>query len=265
MTEIAGARPGLGSIAVQGLTKVFVSESSGAAVTALEDVDATIQPGEFVALVGPSGCGKSTLLMLLAGLAQPTSGRAMIDGEVVTEPRRSVGVMFQTPELFAWRNVIDNVLLPIDVFRLPRSEFEPKARELLGMAGLVGFERFQPYELSGGMQQRAALCRLLVTDPSVVLMDEPFGSLDEFTRERLNFELLRLIEATRKTVVFVTHNVGEAVLLSDRVLVMASEPGRILESVAIDLPRPRRQAVMRDPEYSRAVFRIRGLLGLEEQ
>jgi NitT/TauT family transport system ATP-binding protein len=257
--------PALGSIRIEGLSKTYVSEPSGAALVALDSVDASIEPGEFVALVGPSGCGKSTLLMLLAGLLTPSAGRASIDGAPVSQPRRSVGVMFQTPELFAWRNVLDNVLLPVDVFGLSRKEYVGRARELLEMAGLAGFERFRPSELSGGMQQRTALCRLLITDPSVILMDEPFGSLDEFTRERLNFELLRLIHASRKTVVFVTHNIAEAVLLSDRVLVMGTEPGRVLEAVPIKLERPRRSATMREPAFTEAVFRIRGLLGLEDR
>jgi NitT/TauT family transport system ATP-binding protein len=253
-----------GSIAIESLAKTFVSESSGATVDALHDVDASIQPGEFVALVGPSGCGKSTLLMILAGLTLPSGGRVLIGDRPVTKPRRSVGVMFQTPELFPWRNVIDNVLLPIDIYGWSRKEYARRAQQLLDLVGLSDFGRFQTHELSGGMQQRAALCRLLITDPSVVLMDEPFGSLDELTRERLNRELMRLLEGSPKTVVFVTHNVLEAVFLADRVLVMASRPGRVIADVPVPIERPRRSSVMRSNAFAETVFRIRSLLGLEE-
>jgi NitT/TauT family transport system ATP-binding protein len=253
-----------GAIAIEGVAKIFVSESSGAQVNALHDVDVAIEPGEFVALVGPSGCGKSTLLMILAALTPPTAGRVLIDDRPVTRPRRNVGVMFQTPELFPWRNVIDNVLLPIDIYGWPRRTYADRAQRLLELVGLAGFEKFQTHELSGGMQQRAALCRLLITDPSVILMDEPFGSLDELTRERLNRELMRLLQDTAKTVLFVTHNVLEAVFLADRVLVMASRPGRIIADVHVPIERPRRTSVMRTPAFAETVFQIRNLLGLEE-
>jgi NitT/TauT family transport system ATP-binding protein len=170
--------------------------------------------------------------------------------------------MFQTPELFRWRNVIDNVLLPVDVFGLDRATYLPRARQLLHLVGLEAFEKAYPQELSGGMEQRTALCRVLVSDPAIVLMDEPFGALDEFTRERLNVELLRIWDATHKTVVFVTHNIAEAAFLSDRVVVMGTRPGRVLEEVTVPLPRPRTVETMREPKFHETLYRIRDLLGL---
>ena len=251
-----------GSIRVEGVSKVYQSRKGAEPVVAVEGVDFSIAAGEFVSLVGPSGCGKSTMLMTIAGLIPVSRGRVIVDDKPVVGPRRSVGVMFQTPELFRWRNVLENVLLPVDVFKLDRKEYVPRARELLKLVGLESFEKAYPQELSGGMEQRTALCRVLVADPSIVLMDEPFGALDEFTRERLNVELLRIWEATRKTVVFVTHNIGEAVFLSDRVIVMGTGPGRVLEEVAIALPRPRTVESLREPAYHEGLYRIRDLLGL---
>ncbi len=251
-----------GSIRVEGVSKVYESRKGAAPIVAVEGVNFSIRAGEFVSLVGPSGCGKSTMLMSIAGLIGVSRGRVIIDDKPVVGPRRSVGVMFQTPELFRWRNVLENVLLPVDVFKLDRKEYVPRAQELLKLVGLESFEKSYPQELSGGMEQRAALCRVLVADPSIVLMDEPFGALDEFTRERLNVELLRIWEATRKTVVFVTHNIGEAVFLSDRVIVMGAGPGRVLEEVTVELPRPRSVESLRQPAYHESLYRIRDLLGL---
>lgn len=235
----------------------------GTLVRALADVRFSVAPGEFVSIVGPSGCGKSTLLMAVAGLIEPTGGAIDVEGSRVTGPRRSVGVMFQTPELFPWRTVLDNVLLPVDVMRLDRKTHIDRARRLLATVGLGEHERAYPRELSGGMQQRAALCRLLVADPSLVLMDEPFGALDEFTREKLNLELLRMWDEGGKTFLFVTHNIGEAVFLADRVVVMASDPGRVIEEVEVDLPRPRALSALQDHRYGSAVLRIRQLLGID--
>ena len=257
-----GSVDAAGSIHVHGVTKVYQSRKSVDPVVAVQSVDFAIGAGEFVSLVGPSGCGKSTLLMTIAGLTEPTKGRVVIDGQPVTGPRRSVGVMFQTPELFRWRNVIENVLLPVDVFGLDRKTYLPRARELLQLVGLEAFEKAYPQELSGGMEQRTALCRVLVADPAIVLMDEPFGALDEFTRERLNIELLRIWDASRKTVVFVTHNIAEAVFLSDRVVVMGTRPGRVLEDIEVPLARPRSVESMREPAFHETLYRIRDLLGL---
>jgi NitT/TauT family transport system ATP-binding protein len=233
-------------------------------VAALHDVSLRVEPQEFVSLVGPSGCGKSTLLKILAGLLEPTSGTVTIDSDPVQGPRRSVGIMFQTPELFEWRTVLQNVLLPIEIFKHSKDFHTRRARDLLALVGLSEFADAYPRELSGGMQQRTALCRVLVADPSIILMDEPFGALDEFTRERLNLELLRVWDDERKTVVFVTHNIGEAVFLSDRVAVMTSGPGRLVSVIDSPLPRPRTTRMVRSPEFSEAVFEVRKLLGLEQ-
>jgi NitT/TauT family transport system ATP-binding protein len=251
-----------GSIVVRGVGRTFPRRTGAGELIALNAVDLDVAPGDFVSLVGPSGCGKSTLLMIMAGLLEATSGQVTIDGATVAGPRRSVGLMFQTPELFPWRNVLENVLLPVDVFKWGRGRHLERAQDLLRLVGLEGFERAHTYELSGGMQQRAALCRVLMGDPGVILMDEPFGALDEFTRERLNLELLHIWESTGKTIVFVTHNIGEAVFLSSRVVVMGTSPGRVLRVVPIDLPRPRTFSVLRDPEYNARVFEIRELLGV---
>ena len=209
-------------IAVKGLTRRY------GAVTALDHVDLTIRGGELIAIVGPSGCGKSTLLRILAGLMPPTEGEAWLQGSRIEGPRRDIGVVFQTPVLFPWRSVLDNVLLPVDVQRLGRDKMRATAMTLLRMVGLEGFESHLPNQLSGGMQQRAALVRALIHDPSVLLMDEPFGALDAMTREQMNVELQRIWMERRKTVVFVTHSVGEAVFLADRVVVMSPRPGRVL-------------------------------------
>jgi len=265
LTERApGVDAGTGRIDVEDVHKVFTARRGGAAIEALRGVSVGIRPGEFVSLVGPSGCGKSTLLKMIAGLLEPSSGRIAIDGVPVKDPRRSVGMMFQTPELFPWRTVLKNVLLPIEIFRHEREYHRKRALELLEMVGLDGFHSALPRELSGGMQQRVALCRVLVSDPSVVLMDEPFGALDEFSRERLNVELLRIWEDARKTIVFVTHNINEAVFLSDRVVVMGTSPGQVLSVVDVPLGRTRRrtQQMMREPEFTDCVFEVRGLLGL---
>ena len=251
-----------GRIAVSGVSKSFMDRTGSGELVALARVGFEVEPGDFVSLVGPSGCGKSTLLMIMAGLLPATTGEVSIDDERIRGPRRSVGLMFQTPELFPWRNVIENVLLPVDVFRWGRDAHLERARELLRLVGLESFERAHTYELSGGMQQRAALCRVLMGDPGVILMDEPFGALDEFTRERLNLELLRIWETTGKTIVFVTHNIGEAVFLSSRVVVMGTSPGRILRIVPIELERPRTYAALREKAYSERVFEIRELLGV---
>ena len=224
-------------IAVKGLTRRY------GAVTALD--------------VGPSGCGKSTLLRILAGLMPPTEGEAWLQGSRIEGPRRDIGVVFQTPVLFPWRSVLDNVLLPVDVQRLGRDKMRATAMNLLRMVGLEGFETHLPNQLSGGMQQRAALVRALIHDPSVLLMDEPFGALDAMTREQMNVELQRIWLERRKTIVFVTHSVGEAVFLADRVVVMSPRPGRIVDTLDIDFPRPRPLSVMNTEAFGVHVSRIR--------
>jgi NitT/TauT family transport system ATP-binding protein len=260
----AGPGGETGRITVEQVTKTFMPRRGTEAIEALRDVSVDVHPGEFVSLVGPSGCGKSTLLKMVAGLLEPSSGRIAVDGVAVKSPRRSVGMMFQTPELFPWRTVLKNVLLPIEIFGHDKDFHRKRALELLELVGLQEFQSALPRELSGGMQQSDALCRVLVSDPSVVLMDEPFGALDEFSRERLNVELLRIWDATRKTIVFVTHNINEAVFLADRVVVMAARPGRVLSVIDVPLGRaqPRTQQAMRDPAFTDTVFEVRGLLGL---
>lgn len=254
--------PAPGDIALIGVAKFFKRRQDDHLLEALHDVTLDIRAGSFVSLVGPSGCGKSTLLKIVAGLIPQTRGEVRIGGTSVASPRRSVGIMFQTPELLPWRNVIENALLPIDVFRMDRRAYLNRARSILAMVGLSDFERAYPRELSGGMQQRVALSRTLIADPDILLMDEPFGALDEFTREHLDMQLLRLWEESHKTVLFVTHNIGEAIFLSERVVVMGNRPGRLLDDIMVPLPRPRHISHMRSPEYVDTVFRVRELLGI---
>ncbi len=246
------------SIAVQGLGKTY--DTGSGPVVALHDIDFSVPEGAFVAVVGPSGCGKSTLLRILAGLQPPSAGQAMLDGSAITGPRRDIGVVFQQPVLFPWRDVLGNVLLPADVQHLGRAAAREKAMALLAMVGLQGFERRLPRELSGGMQQRVALVRALIHEPSLLLMDEPFGALDAMTRESMNLELQRIWLERRKTVLFITHSVAEAVFLADEVLVMSPRPGRIVDRLVIDFPRPRRLELVNTPAFGIPVQRIRRAL-----
>jgi NitT/TauT family transport system ATP-binding protein len=243
-------------IAVRHLTKRF--GSAAAPVVALDDIGFSVNEGELVVVVGPSGCGKSTLLRILAGLLPPSQGEAFLHGTPITGPRRDIGVVFQAPVLFPWRSVLGNALLPADVQRLGRDRLREQAMALLQLVGLGGFERRYPWELSGGMQQRVALVRALIHDPALLLMDEPFGALDAMTREQMNQELQRIWMERRKTVLFITHSISEAVYLADRVLVMTPRPGRIADMLTIELPRPRGLEVMNTPEFGAYVKRIRG-------
>jgi NitT/TauT family transport system ATP-binding protein len=249
------------AITIETLSKQYPSR--GGAVTALDRISFAVAEGEFVAVVGPSGCGKSTLLKILAGLLPTSSGLARLRGTPIAGPRRDIGVVFQSPVLFPWRSVLDNVLLPVDVQRLGRDRYEKVALDLLGLVGLTGFEHRYPWELSGGMQQRVAITRALVHDPAMLLMDEPFGALDAMTREHMNLELQRIWLEKRKTVLFITHSIPEAVFLGDRVLVMTPRPGRILEDVVVDLPRPRGLEVMNTPEFGRYVREIRAQFSVQ--
>ena len=208
-------------------------------VQAVDSIDLQIRDGEFVVLLGPSGCGKSTLLELLAGLQRPTSGVVVFDGEVLTEPDRRLGVVFQDASLFPWRTLQRNVELGLELRGVAASERRSRARAQLAAVGLSGFERSYPHQLSGGMRQRAGIARALASDPQVLLMDEPFGAVDHLTRIRLQEELLGLWEQHRRTVVFVTHDVGEAVFLADRIVLMSPRPGRIFREFVVDVPRPR--------------------------
>jgi NitT/TauT family transport system ATP-binding protein len=242
-------------IAVEGLAKEYAS--SGGTVNALDDINFTVADREFVAVVGPSGCGKTTLLKILGGLLRPSRGRLTLRGTAIEGPRRDIGIVFQSPVLFPWRTVLDNVLLPIDVQKLGRENNRARALSLLSLVGLEGFEHRYPWELSGGMQQRVAITRALVHDPSILLMDEPFGALDAMTRETMNVELQRIWTESHKTVLFITHSISEAVFLADRVLVMTPRPGRIIEDVVVDLPRPRGFEVMGEPRFVEYAQRIR--------
>lgn len=208
-------------------------------VVALDDIDLEIGDNEFVTIVGRSGCGKSTLLRIAAGLIHSTSGQVTIAGQPVTGPRRDVGIVFQRPALLPWRSILANVLLPVEIAGGDLKAARAEAGELLALVGLEGFENRRPLELSGGMQQRAALCRSLIQRPRLLLMDEPFAALDALTREDLSLELQRIWVERRKTIVFVTHSISEAVLLSDRVVVMTPRPGRIARIVPVEAPRPR--------------------------
>ncbi len=247
------------SIRVERLCKIYRSRD-GTEVDALRQVSLTVGRGEFVSIVGQSGCGKSTLLKILAGLLAKSSGSIFIEGLDVDGPRRDIGIMFQKPLLLEWRRVLDNVLLPVEIYRLDRKEYEEKARRLLGTAGLADFLSKYPFELSGGMQQRVALCRALVAEPSLLLMDEPFGALDTLTRQKMGFELLRLWGEWKSTVLFVTHDVDEAVMLSDKVLVMSPRPGTILDVFTVDLPRPRQIFAKDTAEFIHISSRIRRCL-----
>lgn len=244
-------------ISVSGLSRQY--PTSQGSVLALDAVDFSVSDGEFVAVVGPSGCGKSTLLKILAGLLPATRGEARLRGTQISGPRRDIGVVFQSPVLFPWRSVLSNVLLPVDVQHLGRERNAGPAMELLELVGLSGFEHRYPWELSGGMQQRVAITRALIHDPTILLMDEPFGALDAMTRENMNLELQRIWLESHKTVLFITHSIAEAVFLADRVLVMSPRPGRIIEDVPIDLPRPRPFDVVAVPEFGAYVGRIRAL------
>ena len=258
MDAVGAAVSGRELIAVRRLTKRFGTGT--APVVVLSNIDFSIAERELVAVVGPSGCGKSTLLRIIAGLLPPTDGAAWLDGVRIEGPRRDIGVVFQSPVLFPWRSVLGNVLLPVDVQHLGRAQLRSRAMELLRLVGLEGFEHRFPWELSGGMQQRVALVRALVHDPALLLMDEPFGALDALTREAMNVELQRIWMERRKTILFITHSISEAVYLADRVLVMTARPGRILDVLRIELPRPRGLEALNTEDFGSHVRRIRSAL-----
>jgi NitT/TauT family transport system ATP-binding protein len=226
-------------IRIDGVSQRFAAGRRQSPVEALAGISLDVHDNEFVTVVGRSGCGKSTLLRVVAGLLPPSEGRVEIGGTPLAGPRRDVALMFQRPALLPWRDVVDNVLLPVEILRLDRRAYRRRAHELLELVGLEGFAERRPWELSGGMQQRVALCRALIAEPSILLMDEPFAALDALTREELSLELQRVWVEHRTTIVFVTHSIEEAVLLADRVVVMTPRPGRIAEILPVDLPRPR--------------------------
>jgi NitT/TauT family transport system ATP-binding protein len=249
-------------IAIQGVDMVY--DDTQRSLRALAGIDLSIARGEFVSIIGPSGCGKTTLLRIIGGLQAPTAGSVLIDGRPprAAQREKQIGFVFQDPSLLPWRSVIDNVRLPLQVNRRKDGGKDPE--RVVDLVGLAGFRRYYPHQLSGGMQQRVAIARSFVTSPSVLLMDEPFGALDEITRSAMRFELLRVWRSEAAevdcTVVFVTHSIAEAVLLSDRVIVMSPQPGRIAASLPIDLPRPRDEALEESQQFIDYGRRLRGLL-----
>jgi NitT/TauT family transport system ATP-binding protein len=242
-------------IALRGVTVDYATAQGP--LRAVEGVDLEVAPGAFVAILGPSGCGKSTILRVLAGLQAPAAGDAAIGGVAVTGPRRDVGVVFQDPTLLPWKTVLQNVCLPGRIMGLERAAYEARARDLLALVGLAEFGGYYPGQLSGGMRQRVGIARGLLHDPAVLLMDEPFGALDAMTREQMNMEILRIWARTRKTVLFITHSIAEAVLLADRVVVMSPRPGRVLEILESALPRPRRMDMMATPGFGAMTAHLR--------
>jgi len=245
-------------IHARGLSKIYVTGSGE--VTAVKGLDFEVYGGEFVSVVGQSGCGKSTLLKVLAGILPYTAGSVELNGKPLRGPTRDAAVVFQSPVLLPWRTVLDNVLLPIEFRRLPMPPYRQRALGLLEMAGISEFAQRYPFELSGGMQQRAAIVRALVQDPQLLLMDEPFGALDAMTREQMNLELIRIWSQSRKTVIFITHSIAEAIFLSDRVIAMTARPGSIADVITIDLPRPRDISVINTDRFGRYAAQLRSLL-----
>ena len=254
------------AVTLRGVSKTYEART-GEDIHALDSVDLDIAAGEFVAVVGPSGCGKSTMLSMLAGLLPATTGSIAFDGEPVTRPHPKAGVVFQTDLLLYWRTVLDNVLLPIEIKKRDRAEYLPRAEALLEKVGLGGFGGKFPSELSGGMRQRVAICRALIQEPGLLLMDEPFGALDALTREQMIMDLQAMWGSVRNTVLFITHGIEEAIFLADRVLVMSPRPGRIDLDLRVDIPRPRRwKEVHEHPVFLgymrqvRDIFEAKGVL-----
>ena len=250
--------PHAAAVSISGVSKTF---EHGATV-ALEGIDIDFQPGEFISLIGPSGCGKSTLLRIIGDLIQPTEGTVLIGGKTPKQARldRDYGMVFQEATLFDWRTVAKNVALPLELTGWTRQRRADRVQEMLELVELTGFEGHRPWQLSGGMQQRVAIARALSFDPLLLLMDEPFGALDEMTRDRLNIELLRIWEAAGSTVVFVTHSISEAVFLSSRIVVMSARPGRITRVVDVGLPRPRGIETREEPLFFEIATEVRELL-----
>jgi NitT/TauT family transport system ATP-binding protein len=252
------------AVSINGVTKVFKGGT-----TALQDIHLDVRPGEFVSLIGPSGCGKSTLLRIIGDLIEPTRGEALVNGKPARRARldHDYGIVFQDAVLYDWRTVAKNIALPLELAGWDRSRRAGRVEEMLQLVELTGFESHYPWQLSGGMQQRVSIARALSFSPSLLLMDEPFGALDEMTRERLNAELLQIWTETGSTIVFVTHSIAEAVFLSTRVVVMSARPGRIAELIPIDLPQPRTQATREEPRFFELVTRVREALhlGAEER
>ncbi len=247
-------------VTLQGISKQF----GRGGTTALQDIDLAIEEGEFVSLIGPSGCGKSTLLRIIGDLIEPTSGKAVVNGKTARQARvdRDYGIVFQDAVLYDWRTVAKNIALPLELAGWDRKRRQERVREMMQLVELGDFDGHYPWQLSGGMQQRVSIARALSFDPALLLMDEPFGALDEMTRERLNLELLRIWEQSGSTIVFVTHSISEAVFLSTRVVVMSARPGRITNVIPIDLPQPRTATTREDAHFFESVTRVREALHL---
>lgn len=245
------------SIAVDRVSKIYATRTGR--VEALVDVSFDVKPGEFVALLGPSGSGKSTLMMIVAGLVEATSGQVRIGNTTVTRPYTDVGIVFQNAVLLDWRTSLQNIMFQAEMRRLPRAPLEARARALIESVSLAGFEDKYPRELSGGMRQRVAICRALVHDPPILLMDEPFGALDALTREQMCIDLEKLLLTSGKTVLFITHSIREAVQLADRVIVMTPRPGTIHRTIVVNLPRPRYQGATTSEEFGRLTAEIKDL------
>jgi len=248
LTEAERAAPVL---RIQNVRKVYRD------LEAIRNVSLDVTANEFVSILGPSGCGKSTLLMMIAGVVEKTGGELSIENVPVAGPRRDVGVVFQQPVLLPWRTVLDNVLFPIELLKQPLAQYRERAMALLAMAKIDDFAGHLPRQLSGGMRQRVSICRALIHEPSILLMDEPFSALDAITRDEMGVELLRIWQANRKTVIFVTHSIREAAFLSDRVVVMGRRPATIIEEIRIDLPRPREIALMESEPFNVYVRQLR--------
>jgi NitT/TauT family transport system ATP-binding protein len=246
------------AISVDGVRKIY--DTGRERTEAVSGVSFDVKRGEFVAILGPSGCGKSTLLMMCGGLESITSGRIDIEGVAMTQPRPSIGVMFQDASLLPWKTVLENILFPIKILKRPMAEYTDRARSLIDMVGLHGFEDKKPHQLSGGMRQRVAICRALVYDPDILLMDEPFSALDAITRDEMGEALLDIWEQYTKTALFVTHSIREAVLLADRVLVMTRRPATIVEDIRIPFGRPRPRDVSGSPEFNEICVYLRSLI-----
>tara|TARA_R110002110_G_scaffold85816_2_gene223482 strand:+ start:66653 stop:67492 length:840 start_codon:yes stop_codon:yes gene_type:complete len=244
-------------LAIDGVSKIY-NPKSRRAVHAVAPTNCTIESGQFVSLLGPSGCGKSTLLMMAGGLEAITEGNISIGGTPMAGPREDIGIMFQDPTLLPWKSAIENVMFPYRVFKRPPDDLRVRAEALLDQVGLHGFYDHKPGQLSGGMRQRVAICRALIYEPELLLMDEPFSALDAITRDEMNAVLMRMWESYHKTALFVTHSIREAVFLSDRVLVMSSRPGRIIEDITIPFPRPRTLEIGETTEFNEICGYLRG-------
>ena len=245
------------SVSIKGVSKQFTGGTA-----AVQDIDLEIEEGEFISLIGPSGCGKSTLLRIIGDLIEPSDGAVTVNGKPARQARRDhdYGIVFQDAVLYEWRTVAKNIALPLEMLGWDRARRTKRVEEMMNLVELTGFEGHHPWQLSGGMQQRVSIARALSFSPALLLMDEPFGALDEMTRERLNTELLRIWQETSSTIVFVTHSIAEAVFLSTRVVVMSSRPGRIAELISVDLPQPRTTATREDPRYFELVTEVREAL-----